>query len=322
MRQGKAEPTRQMQPMMNIEPQELDYTTDEPSLVDRTFAEAYALLESELASAHGAPSRETLPTLPKALHHSRLKIVPALFQPRFQKEDTDHVAELRAALIEGGKLDAVKVFPIGDAFFLIDGHHRVAAYRDVEADHESDGMIPVSYLASRSLDDAIAYAAKENAKARKRLERWELSAWTWEIVKSEARLSKACIAKLTGTSEATIGRMRPIFRRIKEATATDPRSTIGWERWSWPSAMKWDKDHIPPTMDEDAETKALQHLYAKFSKAFGPLINKSPERIFRAVMQENAYAAERFILAARQDGFLETALVNLGEAIEDEDADF
>ncbi|MCE1237093.1 MAG: ParB/RepB/Spo0J family partition protein [Hyphomicrobiales bacterium] len=308
--------------MMNIEPQELDYTTDEPSLDALTFAEAYALLESALKAAHGAPSRETLPTLPKALHHSRLKIVPALFQPRIEKEDRDHVAELHSALIESGKLDAVKVFPIGDDVYLIDGHHRVAAYREAEEARESDGMIPVSYLTSRILDDAIAYAAKENAKARKRLERWELSAWTWEIVKSETRLSKACIAKLTGTSEATIGRMRPIFRRIKEATATDPRSTIGWERWSWPSAMKWDKDHIPPTMDDDAETKALQRLYAKFSKAFGPLISKSPERIFRAIMQENQHAAERFILAARQDGFLETALENLGEEDDDENDDF
>ncbi len=306
---------------MTIEPDELDDAIDDTTLDYLPFAAAYALLEGELEAAHGAPLREAFHTLPRAIHHSRLKIVPALFQPRIIKEDEDHVTELHTALAQSGRLDAVKVFPIADSFYLIDGHHRVAAYREAEDAGESDGMVPVTYLSSRSLDDAIAYGARENAKARKRLERWELTAWTWEIVKSGSGLSKAGLAKLTGTSAATIGRMRSVYRRLEDAAVTDPRSTAGWEQWTWVSAMKWDKDHIPPTIDEDAETKKLQYLYAKFEKAFGPLVKKSPERIFQAILQENEYAARGFIMAAYAEGFLESVMSDL-EAEEDEEAEF
>lgn len=305
---------------MNIEPQNFDH--DDAALdLDGTFADAYDHIQSTLAACGGTPLKEVHHTLPRVLHHSVLRVVPALFQPRIIKEDADHVADLRAALIEGGKLDAVKVFPVGEHFYLVDGHHRVAAYREAEEARESDGMVPVSYLASRHLDDAITYAAKENAKARKRLERWEIQAWTWDIVKSETKLSKASISKLTGTSTATVGRMRAVLGRIQQAVASDPRSVQGWEQWTWTSAQKWDKDHIPPSLDEVAEAKKLQQLYGKLEKAFGPLLRKSPERIFRAIMQENEYVATRFIAAAYDDGFLETALSELGPD-EEENPDF
>lgn len=303
---------------MNTEPCNLDFMSEDSFADFGTFAEVYDHLQSALVACGGAPSKEVHHTLPRVLHHSLLRIAPALFQPRIIKEDADHVADLCAALVEGGKLDAVKVFPVGNHFYLVDGHHRVAAYREAEEARESDGMVPVSYLASRRLDDAITYAAKENAKARKRLERWEIQAWTWDIVKSETKLSKALISNLTGTSTATVGRMRAVLGRIQQARATDPRSVPEWDRWSWTSAQRWDKDHIPPTLDEDAETKKLQHLYSKFEKAFGPLIKKSPERIFRAIMQENEYAATRFIAAAHADGFLDSVISELAGEVEKE----
>jgi hypothetical protein len=81
-------------------------------------------------------ARAALPTPPSgrrpdAVPARAIKRCPTLFQPRgWEDEDEAHVQGLMRALqrAPGKRLDAILVMSIGRDLYVIDGHHRLAAY--------------------------------------------------------------------------------------------------------------------------------------------------------------------------------------------------
>src|SRR5690606_3390165 len=113
------------------------------------FHREFARLK-KVAERKGRPADEGAAEIDIA----RIRSCPAVFQPRGgQDEDDYHVRELTRALKAGGaaaKLDPILVMGIGRDVYCVDGHHRLAAYRQAEA----SGSIPVEWFGG-TLDDAV-----------------------------------------------------------------------------------------------------------------------------------------------------------------------
>ena len=90
-------------------------------------------IEALLASAKEAPENSrAIRNLPRA----SIVVAEKVFQWRLIKEDVgardDHVLDLANTIAASGRpLDAILVFEAGDKFYVVDGHHRIAAYDTV-----------------------------------------------------------------------------------------------------------------------------------------------------------------------------------------------
>jgi hypothetical protein len=182
---------------------------------------------------------------------------PGVFQWRDAECDrydkARHVSTLMRALsITGKPLDPLLVFPAGSKFFLIEGHHRHAAYR--YADWKDP--VPVEVF-SGSLDEACMAALRGNNKDKLPMTRIEKSNAAWRLV-LEDKLSKNEIKELGLVGRTTVGDMRHTRDKI-QAAGKDPFSM------DWEEARCWTPHDTLDTEDPDwRETKVqelVEHLH-------------------------------------------------------------
>jgi hypothetical protein len=100
---------------------------------------------------------------PSALRRSAIKIADQVFQWRPYDEDMqaseDHVRNLAREIKDGKPLDPVLVTAIGQAFYLVEGHHRMEAY------HTANWKKPIPVeVYTGSLSDARDEAFARNYK--------------------------------------------------------------------------------------------------------------------------------------------------------------
>lgn len=142
-----------------------------------------------------------------------------------------HIQKLSATVRQGQALDPIKVVAFGDAWFLVDGHHRLAAYRKakwagpvpVEAEHSPlTGLERVLW--------AEGLGAAENKKDRLPLSEADKADAAWRSV-VQGKGSKAETARTFGVSERTVANMREVSKRLIGAGLTpDELLSFGWGR--------------------------------------------------------------------------------------------
>lgn len=142
---------------------------------------------------------------------------PGLFQPRLMTVwhwdvDAAHVKELTGRIKQRGELDPILVMKIGGTWVCVDGHHRLAAYR--QAKHTAP--IKCAWFAGTPRE-AVAQAVRENDKAKKELSRVDKLEAAWKHTLNGWG-SKAEVAKLCGVSERTVGNMRHIREEYRKGT--------------------------------------------------------------------------------------------------------
>lgn len=164
-------------------------------------------------------SCEDAPTdLPMALINEE----PNLFQPRFESigfapgRSEAHVAGLAKTAKRGDPLDPVSVVSFGDKWYLVDGHHRLAAYRQVEW----SGDVPVNTLETQLRGDsritwAIEQSYADNKKNRLSLSSDDKSDGAWRAVARGDALSQAETASTYGVSPRTVGTMRETKKKLE-----------------------------------------------------------------------------------------------------------
>jgi len=90
---------------------------------------------------------------PKEVPLGELQVLPEVFQLRgYREPDPDHVHTLARIIKERGALDPMEVVPVRGRFFVIDGHHRVAAYGEAGW---WDKPVPVAVLSERPSKAAL-----------------------------------------------------------------------------------------------------------------------------------------------------------------------
>jgi len=213
----------------------------------------------EAAIASGKPATN------KITHLRRQYIrvaAPGVFQwrhyARNSMESSRHVATLAAGLTQTGKaLDPLLMFPAGEKYYVIDGHHRLAAYEAVNW----QSHIPIM-LFEGSLDQAILRGLSGNNKNKLPMTALEKSEAAWRLVK-ETKLNRRQIVELSNVSRTTVSTMKA---KLALMMASDPEGKSSW-RMDWTRAKTWTPDGEPMTMDDNWLTKAAEKLVKRLVKA-------------------------------------------------------
>lgn len=245
---------------------------------DYSFAEGYELLMKEWKSYRapifGKPSELPLENIKKA--HS-------VFQPRHIKdvsctiESENHICELVEALhaSSGGMLDPITVYWTGQAYRVIDGHHRLEAYSRVFKDKPKT-MIPVQTFEGTP-NEAIQKAIELNSKNHLPISKDERFDRAWLMVAMEIG-SKSSVSRACKIGTTTYAAMK---KRLLEMQQEQPES---WREdaleCTWKEAQKGSRkvtDH-----SEDWKERQANDLARRLGKSFGKRLTKQPEITARA----------------------------------------
>jgi hypothetical protein len=174
------------------------------------------LLES--LEAEWLASPKSAQALPDRLSLLKINLMPEVFQCRTafnpKTGTTDdgkpHIAGMVVALTGSGvaDLDPLTVLRVGSRAILIDGHHRLAAYKSAK---RSDA--PVRYFTD-SPKAALVSLGQENRKTKLTMSSSEKSEWAWRLVCSEM-YSKSEECRASGASDGTVGAMRRALKELK-----------------------------------------------------------------------------------------------------------
>lgn len=255
-----------------IYPKDLDRSLNYPA--------ARAILEKELERTKSYQLREV-----SRLPLDRIFLATAVFQPRLLSgwelsRSADHVDNLVEA-IKGNpqhQLDPITVWSSGKNYRVIDGHHRLEAYRRAakEPKYKAE-TIPVIVFEG-SLNRAIAEAAKGNAKDKLPMTREDKlnAAWRMSI---DGGVSRKDVWKYTGASTGSVSAMRRKLTELQQTYPTSWRDVAMSQTWQEIRAG----DRASPLDDYDVWQKeeirrGIQTLRNEFPR--GKLL-KNPELAYR-----------------------------------------
>jgi hypothetical protein len=203
---------------------------------------------------------------PDTLPLSAIWQFPTVFQPRHSMLDERHIQDLVRALKQRSKLDPVLVMQVGPEVVLIDGHHRLAAYRLAKL----VDAVPVSYFGC-TINDAVLEAGRANSKAKLPMSTRERMNYAWRLVLMDG-YSKSQISEAAAISDGQVATMRRTKRTLGDEAIDCPT----W--WHALAAAKGRE--FAPMSDEEEEQwmEVLANTYAdRLSKAFDTKLSNNPE---------------------------------------------
>lgn len=194
--------------------------------------------------------------LPTALPLKDLRVAPEVFQWRhFDSEiaaEEAHVAELvRVLQATEAPLDPILVTPVGSSFFVVDGHHRLLAYRAAKWSE----MVPVVHFEG-TVEEARLEALRLNIKNKLPMTQDDKFEAAWTLAKEGLKFSKSEMHTLTTVGERTIATMRAVLRDFPQA------KDMSWKR---ARALRSEKEY---DFDSQLEKKA-EEMAKKLLKPLG-----------------------------------------------------
>lgn len=205
-----------------------------PKDLDRSlsYPAARAILEKELETTQSYQLREV-----SRLPLDRIFLATAVFQPRLLNgwelsRSADHVDNLLEAIKSSPQheLDPIKVWCSGKCYRVIDGHHRLEAYRRAAKQPKYKAQsIPVIVFEG-SLARAIAEAAKGNAKDKLPMTREDKlnAAWRMSI---DGGVSRKDVWTYTGASTGSVSAMRRKLVELQQIYPTSWRDVAMSQTW-------------------------------------------------------------------------------------------
>lgn len=221
----------------------------------------------------------------------------ATFQPRFGGLRSDHVARLADSLRRGAELDPPEVWqnPETGVLVVADGHHRLAAHREIYP----GGKTRVRVYRCE-LKDAMVLPMLENVKDRLPLTYEEKATQAWQRV-CAADWSKREIKQRCGVSDGTVARMRRIKLGLQEREEELPKN---WREaqdlhdgkepreWSASRREEWIREQTEKA--ERAFGGKLADLIRRCPSAAGTLIEKCAGGKLEGMLDEIGYVPHDF----------------------------
>jgi ParB-like chromosome segregation protein Spo0J len=215
------------------------------------------------------PRREAVPS---ELALSDIHVANKVFQWRLPDEDvladTRFVQELVDALEvqeePRSPFEPLLVLPIGQQFYLVDGHHRLDAY----ATFGWQGTVPVEVFPG-NLQDAILEAWKRNAHNKLPMTKASRFEAAWKMVKA-GKLSRAEITRRTSVRRSTLTNMRSVLAEFGK------RASVR----TWAEARRLRRDQDAPS-GEDWKEAAAREIALHLAK--GPKQTTDPELLAMAL---------------------------------------
>jgi hypothetical protein len=125
----------------------------------------------------------------------------------------DHIFEMARATQNTGALEPILVFPVADKYYVMDGHHRLAAY--ITAGWKGD--IPASVFTG-SLNEAVREALGRNSKNKLPMTAKDKTEAAWRLVKEgkpgDWPDSISETQALCGVGKGTVNRMREAWTKL------------------------------------------------------------------------------------------------------------
>jgi len=257
---------------------------------------------------------------PPTLRLDQIRQEPAVFQPRSylgeNGVDRFHVSELVRPLKARGRdgqkhLEPILVFAIGNAFYCIDGHHRLAAYARLKRPLS----VPVKHFEG-TLSEAVAETVRRNSHDKLPMRKNDKLEAAWRLVVVD-ELSKQQVSSATTVATSTVANMRVVKRRLDDrADHEDPLEDdlIFVERLSWQEAKALDKGtNDKRDFDEEAQRAMAEAWAKKLGEAFGTKALRQPG-IFAAAIQ--TYSSQLPKLLCEEWGDI---AIEVAEAFADEE---
>lgn len=238
---------------------------------DITTTTDHAPLQSELAEAleHlNAQHEASVPAddLPNTLPHAAIKTMPEVFYTRGKDWSEYHVGLHCKTLQAGFDLQPLLVIQIADAIILVDGHHRLEAYKRVK----DAPPVPVRYFA-RTPSEALLEAVRCNAQASIQMDGPQRQTCAWRLVLTRL-YSKRDIAMASGVSLGQIGNMRVAARELGDAAMDKPTWFLAQKAWRGKSRPEMTDDQRALWVQQQAERGA-----DGLRSQFGMWLAKRPE---------------------------------------------
>ncbi|WP_235872457.1 ParB N-terminal domain-containing protein [Pseudoxanthomonas winnipegensis] len=223
--------------------------------------------------------QQLLPTsdlrLADALQPRVARIVPIRDKGRVEQSREQHIATLRLALeaSEQTQLDPVWIAlieqpaPVAEGLYLVDGHHRLTAYKQAGRDDIPASILPMEWHAAVTVSKLVNCTGRSLAlhKEQCRDAAWQYLAiltnrGTNDLPKGESLRS---VAGRFGISKNTVSSMLTYLPRVVptefNSLSIDPGT--GWPRWRYVRAANspW-QTNLPSSdqqkLDRDAERVA------------------------------------------------------------------
>lgn len=229
---------------------------------------------------------------------SELTFEETVFQPRISTPDwqvRNHIKRLRQAIQrnESNRLERAKVFWTGSRWVVLDGHHRVLAYRQEQEGKSIDISIPVEVF-SGSVEDALLECSADNHRDRLNMTHADKLERAWKLVKlGPYKVNQICSA--TGASPSTVKRMRAALRSPAAYDLSEEEIRIfDWQDISGRSS----KSRVNP----DELERVSQYMTNQIRKALGPKAEMHPDLVIHSILNAYPRVAEQ-MLDAMSDYF-------------------
>lgn len=282
--------------------------TDTNSLLQQKI-----VLENRIAQGSPAPAN------PEVLPLESIALFPKVFQHRTDSQwgSEDHIRTLVKGMRTSTKaatkrpLEPLTVFWVGDAWALVDGHHRYEAYREIG--HLEP--VPVTVF-SGPLDQAIGQALKGNSRNKLPMSKDEKTNAAWRLVISTA-LSLNQLVEASTISKPTIILMRKAMQYLRE---TDPGLVLDSVTWREAHRIYQGKEEQAFVPDPEWHSKRTAEIAQTLSDTFGGEFKQKPEVFWEGVRKFDSNLIDYFLKMHDIDP--EDYRFKRPEALDDFPADF
>ncbi|MEP2891265.1 hypothetical protein [Tateyamaria sp.] len=241
----------------------------------KTYEEAMAGLCQE--AENGADPK---PKTPRELKLGVLETVPEVFQVRHELVSMtrfgEQVGELFKRIRQGKKLDPMTVWWSGERWIVIEGHHRLTAYREhARETHTPEGKYRVDVAVFKGTPkEAEKKAGDDNTKARNQMTSAEIQEWTWRLLVTGTETSPTALVELTSVSRQQVYRMVDAIKALTQrGMAFEEMMELGW--WRCRTRSQEDpegedpKDGLSEAFKARRE-KTAKRFFAALEGEFGP----------------------------------------------------
>jgi ParB-like chromosome segregation protein Spo0J len=252
-----------------------------------SFAESVKRLRQE-AGVTPMPGR------PERLPLKEIKTAEGAFQPRDIETAwlaTDsHVKALAEAVknADGYAFDPITIWWSGRHWYVIDGHHRIMAYRRAKKEDEKLKIeaVPVTVFEG-TVEQAIQEAVTLNSKDKLPMSKADKLERAWKLVCLNAdEMTKEQIVKATTVSARTVANMRRERRVLLEQGETNLLA------WTWVDVLAQGR---PVNHDDDWQERQAVQWQKRLVKHFGKKFAEQPEIAARALELYSARLPEELV---------------------------
>lgn len=250
------------------------------SIEKETFEEGLLKLIKE-TQANKRPPQDN----PKTIHLEQIRMAHSVFQPRqFLEGSVGHSEEHIQKLVEAifnepsHTLDPITVWWSGEKWRVIDGAHRLIAYRRVKSKGKlKNPLIPVKVFIG-NLYQAIEESVKLNSKDKLQMTKSDKanSAWKMTVL---GKHSKKQIHVICKVGISTVSRMRNVLVKFKEKF--DEKYFDEALSRSWEDAQRFDRGEV--TIDESWEDKLALNWSRRLAREFGKKAAIQPTIFAKAI---------------------------------------